>query len=162
MFTSSPTPEQRAAAAPHLPLVLFDGACGFCTLQAERIRRWAGDRVHVRPLQEALGDVPWVDPDEAIRALHLVDRDGRSYAGAAAIVRLLRITRPVLGLLALPYHLPGVRPLAERAYAFVAARRTRLAGRRDTVCATGACNVPWADRDHGTTEDAAGSDRPPA
>jgi predicted DCC family thiol-disulfide oxidoreductase YuxK len=149
MFTSTPTPEQRAAAAPHLPLVLFDGACGFCTLQAERLRRLAGDRVHVRPLQEALVDVPWVDPDEAIRALHLIDRDGRSYAGAAAIVRLLRLTRPLLGLLVLPYHLPGVRSLAERAYALVAERRYGLAGRRDDACVTGACDVPWSERQPG-------------
>ena len=107
MFTKAPIPAQLAAAAPHLPVVLYDGACAFCTAQAERVKRISGGRIAVRPLQVALADVPWVDPDEAIRALHLVDRDGRTYAGAAAIVRLLRLTRPVLGVLVLPYHLPG-------------------------------------------------------
>ncbi len=149
MFTSMPSPEQHAAAAPHLPLVLFDGACGFCTAQAERVRRLSGGRVRVRPLQEALADVPWVDPDEAIRALHLIDRDGRSYAGAAAIVRLLRLTRPLLGLLVLPYHLPGVRHLADRAYTIVASRRSGLGGGRDAACATGLCDVPWDQRGDG-------------
>lgn len=142
-----------AAAAPMLPVVLYDGACVFCTAQAERVARISGGRIAVRPLQQALADVPWVDPDEAIQALHLVDRDGRTYAGAAAIVRLLRLTRPVLGWLVLPYHLPGVRWLAERAYAFVANRRYAIAGRTDAAwddggdgCATGACGVPWAQR----------------
>ena len=154
MFTnaqiqSPPAGADLAAAAPALPVVLYDGACVFCTAQAERVKRISGGRIAVRPLQEALRDVPWVDPDRAIQALHLVDRDGRSYAGAAAIVRLLRLTRPLLGLLVLPYHLPGVRWLAERAYAFVASRRYAIAGRTDAAddgCASGACGVPWADR----------------
>jgi predicted DCC family thiol-disulfide oxidoreductase YuxK len=147
MFTTTPDPVRLEAAAPHLPVVLYDGACVFCTAQAERVKRISGGRIAVRPLQEALADVPWVDPDEAIQALHLVDLDGRSYAGAAAVVRLLRLTRPVLGVLVLPYHLPGVRWLAERAYAFVANRRYAIAGRTDPdACATGACGVPWAER----------------
>lgn len=155
MFTNAqindaPADADLAGAAARLPVVLYDGACVFCTAQAERVKRISGGRIAVRPLQQALADVPWVDPDEAIKALHLVDRDGRTYAGAAAIVRLLRLTRPVLGVLVLPYHLPGVRWLAERAYAVVANRRYAIAGRTDATdddaCATGACEVPWAER----------------
>ncbi len=146
------TDAQLAAAAPHLPVVLYDGACVFCTAQAARVARVSRGRIAVRPLQQALDDVPWVDPDAAVRALHLVDRDGRSYAGAAAVVRLMRLTRPVLGALLLPYHLPGVRQLAEAAYAFVAARRYAIAGRAkpaENGCVNGACGVPWAERGEG-------------
>jgi predicted DCC family thiol-disulfide oxidoreductase YuxK len=143
-----PTPAELAVAAPRLPIVLYDGACAFCTAQAERVRRVARGRLRVEPLQTAVAEVPWIDPDDAVRALHLVDRDGRVYAGAAAIVRLLRLTRPLLGLLVLPYHLPGLRWLADRAYAFVAARRYAIAGRCDG-CPTGTCDVPWAGRDRG-------------
>jgi predicted DCC family thiol-disulfide oxidoreductase YuxK len=135
-----PTPAELAAAAPRLPLVLYDGDCAFCTAQAHRVRRLAAGRLRVEPLQTAWVDVPWVSPDDARRALHLVDRDGRGYAGAAAIVRLLRLTRPLLGLWVLPYHLPGVRWLADRAYAFVAARRYAIAGRTEG-CASGSCGV---------------------
>lgn len=149
-ITDPPSDADLTAAAPNLPVVLYDGACVFCTAQAERVKRISAGRIAVRPLQQALADVPWVDPEEAIKALHLVDRDGRSYAGAAAVVRLLRLTRPVLGVLVLPYHLPGVRWLAERAYAFVANRRYAIAGRTeaagDDACASGACGVPWAER----------------
>jgi predicted DCC family thiol-disulfide oxidoreductase YuxK len=149
-----PTPAELAAAAQHLPLVLYDGACVFCTAQAERVRRIARGRLRVAPLQTALADVPWVDPEEAVRALQLVDRDGRSYAGAAAVVRLLRLTRPALGWLALAYHLPGVRWLADRAYDGVAARRYAIAGRTDDGCVDGACGVPWAARAGGAAIDA--------
>jgi len=142
----APTPAELAAAEPHLPLALYDGDCVFCTAQAERARRLSGGRLRIAPLQTALADVPWVDPEEAVKALQLVDRDGRVYAGAAAVVRLLRVTRPVLGLLVLPYHLPGVRWLAERAYDAVAARRYAIAGRTDEGCLDGACGVPWAAR----------------
>jgi predicted DCC family thiol-disulfide oxidoreductase YuxK len=141
-----PTPAELAAAAPRLPLVLYDGDCVFCTAQAARVRRLAAGRLRVEPLQTALPDVPWIDPEDAVRALHLVDRDGRGYAGAAAIVRLLRLTRPLFGILVLPYHLPGVRWLADRAYEFVAARRSAIAG-RDDDCPTCTCDAPWAGRD---------------
>jgi predicted DCC family thiol-disulfide oxidoreductase YuxK len=140
----APTPAELAAAAARLPLVLYDGDCAFCTAQARRVRRLAAGRLRVEPLQNALVDVPWVAPTEALRALHLVDRDGRGYAGAAAVVRLLRLTRPLLGLLVLPYHLPGVRWLADRAYAAVAARRYAIAGHTDG-CPSGGCGVPGAE-----------------
>lgn len=145
MATRPPTASELAAARPHLPLALYDGACVFCTTQAERARRIAAGRVRVEPLQASLALVPWVDPDDALDALHLVDRDGRSYAGAAAIVRLVRLAHPVLGVALLPYHLPGVRWLAERAYAAVARRRYAIAGRHDG-CGSGTCGVPWAER----------------
>jgi predicted DCC family thiol-disulfide oxidoreductase YuxK len=154
----APTPAQLATAAPRLPLALYDGDCVFCTAQAERARRLSGGRLRIAPLQTALADVPWVDPEEAVKALQLVDRDGRVYAGAAAVVRLLRLTRPALGLLALPYHLPGVRWLADRAYDAVAARRYAIAGRTDAGCADGACGVSWAARSGDTTAGVASTD----
>ena len=140
-----PTPTELAAAAPDLPLLLYDGDCAFCSAQAERARRVSGGRVRVEPLQVALEGVPWLPREEALRALQLVDRDGRTYAGAGAIARLLRLTRPVLGTLALGYHLPGVRWLADRAYAFVAKRRYLIAGR----CVDGACAATRSERIHG-------------
>lgn len=123
MTPARPDPAALAAARDRLPLLLYDGGCGFCSRLASTARRLARDRVRVEPLQHALAEVPWVDPADAMRALQLVDRDGHTYAGAGAIVRLLRIARPAVGALLLPYHLPGVRQLADRAYAAVAARR---------------------------------------
>ncbi len=129
-------------------MVLYDGACRFCTRQALTVRRLAGERVHVRPLQEALDELPWVDPDEAVTALTLVRNDGSTVAGAQAIVELLRLARPTLGALATLYYLPGLRQLADLAYRIVAARRYALFGTTPdhAPCDDGACGVPWVAR----------------
>lgn len=137
-----PEPSELEAAAPHLPLLLYDGTCPFCRAQARRLRPSGRARLRIEPLQTGVARVPWIDPEDAAAALHVIDVDGRRYVGAAAVVRALRLTRPVLGTLALAYHLPGVRWLAERAYALVAARRYGLGRRADgspRACADDRC-----------------------
>ena len=148
MATRTPSPAELQRAGPGLPVVLYDGACRFCTRQALSVRRLAGERVHVRPLQEVLGELPWLDPDEAATALTLVRRDGSTFRGAQAIVELLRIARPALGWLASLYYLPGLRQLADAGYRSVAARRYALFGTTPdhAPCGDGACRVPWAAR----------------
>ncbi len=151
MATRTARPSELERARHTLPLVLYDGACRFCTAQARNVRALAGGRVHVRPLQEALRELPWVDPDEAVAALTLVREDGRTAAGARAIVELLRLARPLLGALASLYYLPGLRQLVDRGYDFVAARRYALFGTTPDHerCDDGACGVPWTERADG-------------
>lgn len=146
-MTRAPDPSELEAAAPHLPLLLYDGACPFCRAQARRLRPKGRAGLRVEPLQTGIAHVPWIDPADAATALHVIDVDGRRYVGAAAVVRALRLTRPVLGTLALAYHLPGVRWLAERTYALVAARRYGLGQRADgspRACADDGCPAPAA------------------
>ena len=144
-MTRAPRPSELDTAARHLPLLLYDGTCPFCRAQVRHLRPTGHAGVRVETLQTGIAHVPWIDPDDAATALHLIDRDGRAYVGAAAVVRALRLTRPVLGTLALAYHLPGVRWLAERAYAFVAARRYGLGRHADgslRSCADDGCAAP--------------------
>ena len=144
-MTRAPDARELEAAAPHLPLLLYDGTCPFCRDQARRLRPKGRSGLRVEPLQTGIVHVPWIDAQDAAKALHVIDVDGRRYVGAAAVVRALRLTRPVLGTLALAYHLPGVRWLAERAYAFVAARRYGLGRRTDgspRACADDGCATP--------------------
>lgn len=152
-----PTPDERAAAADVLPVVLYDGACRFCVAQAERVRRLGRGAVQVRPLQEAAALVPWIDPDEAARALTLVDEEGRPVRGAGAVVELLARSRPALRPLRLLLRVPGVRSLAEAAYEAVAARRYALFGRTpDHVpCDGGACERAFGERAAATDEERA-------
>ena len=160
MATRTASPAELERAAPGLPVVLYDGACRFCTRQALTVQRLARRRVHVRPLQEALLELPWVDPDEAVSALTLVRHDGSTIKGAQAIVELLRLARPALGRLASLYYLPGLRQLADVAYRFVAARRYALFGTTPdhATCDGVTCGVPWAARGrtdvHGEVGDA--------
>jgi predicted DCC family thiol-disulfide oxidoreductase YuxK len=133
------------------PLVLYDGNCAFCSAQAERLGRLAGGRVVLRPLQQEglLETFPGLSRDEAMREMKLIDGCGRVYGGAEAVVRALELGSSGLGLLARAYYLPGLRPLTDRLYTWVAKNRYRLFGRGETC--EGAC--PLAKRD---VEDRAG------
>jgi predicted DCC family thiol-disulfide oxidoreductase YuxK len=110
------------------PVLLYDGNCGFCRRWVRRLQRWdrgeaieyvaAADRgavVGLPPLSDAALD----------RAMHLVTRDGQVYTGARALPPLLPIL-PGGRLLAPLMRMPGVQPLADRLYAWVAARRHRF------------------------------------
>ena len=117
------------------PVLLYDGDCGFCRRWVSRLQRWdrhkaieyvaAADRgavVGLPPLSDAALD----------RAMHLVTRDGRVYAGARALPALLPLLPGGRHLMPL-MKVPGVQPLADRAYAWVAARRHRF-GCGPTTC----------------------------
>jgi len=122
------------APAPDLPdaLVVFDGACAFCSgwvrlllrLDREGILRFA-------PVQSAVGRAACrrsgVDPDDPSTFLFL-DR-GRAYARSDAFAALLgRLPAPWRAFRGLR-HLP--RPLRDGLYGVVARNRYRLFGRRD-------------------------------
>jgi predicted DCC family thiol-disulfide oxidoreductase YuxK len=120
------------------PVLIYDGECALCRRQVARLRRWA------RPGALAVLDLadpsvperfPDLDRARLLTAMHLVNPDGRVAVGAEAAVRALA-SRPVLGRLARVYYVPGIRWLADRAYAFVARRRARGTG---DACRTGDC-----------------------
>lgn len=106
------------------PTLIYDGECGLCRQAVELLRRW--DREHV------LRFVPFQDQHSVAgfgialpalaAAMHLVLPDGRVYAGADAAPELLRLL-PGKRWLAPLFRVPGVPPLARRAYAWIARRR---------------------------------------
>jgi predicted DCC family thiol-disulfide oxidoreductase YuxK len=110
------------------PVLLYDGDCGFCRRWVRRLQRWDRRRVIDYVAAADRGAVAGLPPlsDAALEgAMHLVTRDGRVYAGARALPSLLPLLpggRP----LALLMRVPGVQPLADRVYAWVAARRHRF------------------------------------
>ena len=114
----------RADAA---PTVIYDGECGLCRQSVDLLRRWDRQRV--------LRFVPFQDEAAVARfrialpalaaAMHLVLPDGRVFAGADAAPELLRLL-PGKRWLAAAFRVPGVLPLARRAYAWIAVRRRCL------------------------------------
>jgi predicted DCC family thiol-disulfide oxidoreductase YuxK len=126
---------------PRVPVVLFDGDCGFCTAQARRLA--APGKILLRSFREegALAAFPGVTLEECLREMKLVGLDGRVYGGAEAIARALRVGRPFLGTVAMLYYVPGVRWAADRAYAWVAANRFRFSRRYAELCDDGACGL---------------------
>jgi tetratricopeptide (TPR) repeat protein len=87
----------------------------------------------------ALDPYPMLTHDQCMRAMQVVRGDGRVFAGAEAVARVLA-TRPVLGKIAWLYYLPGIRALADALYSWVARNRYRFFGPPE-ACEDGACAV---------------------
>jgi predicted DCC family thiol-disulfide oxidoreductase YuxK len=117
------------------PVLLYDGACGFCRRWVSRLRRWDrhGALEYVAAADRgAFAGLPQLSDAALDRAMHLVTADGRVYPGARALPLLFRLL-PGGRVPALLMRVPGVQRLADRVYAWVAARRHRF-GCGPTTC----------------------------
>ncbi len=105
------------------PTLIYDDTCGFCRRWVGRARRWDHRGVlRFVPLQEpAAVTVSGRSPQELGLAMHVVRPDGAVYAGAAAAREYCRYVRGGKVLLALS-SIPGVMPIGERVYRWVARR----------------------------------------
>lgn len=119
------------------PVLVFDGDCGFCRLWVERWRRATAGKVDDEPFQTAAANHPEIASKDFAEAIHLFE-PGRTSRGAEAVLRALAYA-PGLSRLPRLYAVPGVAPVAEAVYRFVAAHRpffsrlTRLLWGHSTV-----------------------------
>lgn len=124
---------------------VFDGECIICqtTERAVRALDWRGRVVFVDLHQAGVltARFPWLEPDQAMGQIHVVDERGTVYAGFMGTRRLLR-ELPLGYPLWLLLHLPGMTWLGARIYRFIARRRyaiNRLVGR--PVCENDTCRL---------------------
>jgi predicted DCC family thiol-disulfide oxidoreductase YuxK len=108
-----------------VPLLIWDGDCGFCRRSVEHLRIRLGDRVAYEPYQTAQARFPEIPLESFRAAVHLVEPDGRATRGAEAVFRALAYGegRPVALPLAAYRFVPGFAALAEGAYRLVASHR---------------------------------------
>ncbi len=138
-------------AAPARPVVLYDGRCRFCIGQMKNLLRFARrDALEPTSFQDegVLERFPGVTYDECMEAMHVVMPDGRIFRGMEAAVRAV-LTRPLLGLPAWLYYVPGIRQLMDAIYRWIAERRYAIAGRQlaEEGCDGGTCAVHFGPRD---------------
>lgn len=127
------------ATRPERDTVLYDGQCRFCRGQIGLLRRFdPTGRLRFLSLHEpsVAVEFPELERDDLMREMVVVDRSGRTRAGAEA-VRYLSRRLPLLWPLALPLHVPGSLPVWNWLYRLVARNRYRLAGR----CDEGTCHL---------------------
>lgn len=109
-----------------MPVVVFDGDCGFCTRAVE----WAQRRSPIAavPWQRADLNALGITSEQAQAAVWYADA-GRRASGADACAAILQRS-PLVGWRFTGYvlALPGVRSLARLGYRIVAANRHRLPG----------------------------------
>ncbi|WP_274650008.1 thiol-disulfide oxidoreductase DCC family protein [Paenibacillus humicola] len=129
--------------------IFYDGSCRLCLASVKRLKelRSSAELLFI-PLQSLDGDAarlyPAVAalPKETLAAkMHVADGEGRLYAGADGIVRILR-TVPGFRLLAPLYRLPGMKRAMDALYRYIANRRYEWFGEADESCESGACALP--------------------
>jgi predicted DCC family thiol-disulfide oxidoreductase YuxK len=108
---------------PGLPLLAYDGSCGFCAYWVRYWQRLTGESLRYAPYQEIAADHPDVPVEEFARAIQLFEPDGAHYSGAEAAFRVLaRAPGKATGLW-LYRHLPGFARVAEAVYTLIAHHR---------------------------------------
>jgi len=110
------------------PLILFDGACGFCSASMERWMRLGEGRLDFAPSQSGAGEPYGFPAGEALGAVRLVERDGHIQNGAAAVFRMMELCGNRAGSAAWAIYKKSslFRAVADWGYARVAERRATL------------------------------------
>jgi predicted DCC family thiol-disulfide oxidoreductase YuxK len=128
MRTDPQTTEQGPRVSPpDRPTLIFDGECGFCRDSVRVLQRSDREgRIAVVPFQDPTTEARFgIKLPTLAAAMHLVLPDGRVFAGADALPELGRLL-PGKRWLTWLFAVPGVRPIARRVYARIAARRRCL------------------------------------
>ncbi len=106
--------------------VYYDGQCPMCTALIGRVRRSAKGREFAMCDMHSAAEMPFDKPAVA-REIHAVDRGGRVYRGAEAILTIIG-RYPHWSLAAAIGGSPLLRPLLPLGYAVIAANRRFLFG----------------------------------
>jgi len=113
--------------------VYYDGACPRCRRDRRRYERLAGTRadevewIDITGKDETLQRIG-IDPDAALRELHVQDAKGQIHRELDAYI-LLMSRVPLLMPLAWVLNVPVIRPLLSRLYRWSVRRRLKRQGR---------------------------------
>jgi predicted DCC family thiol-disulfide oxidoreductase YuxK len=118
-------------------VLIYDGECAMCRASAlwlmKRALLASATEFEIMPCRSPArrARYPQVSDEACTTAMQLVLPDGRVLGGADAVPEILR-RLPRWRWLATLFEVPGVRPLARRAYAWIATNRMRLSCRIGT------------------------------
>jgi predicted DCC family thiol-disulfide oxidoreductase YuxK len=118
--------------------VIYDGHCGFCRQQVERLSRLdITGRLRFVSLHHpgVATEFPDLSHEQMMAEMWVVAPDGSRYGGIRAINQICRAL-PVLWPLATVLAVPGMINLGSVVYRYVAERRYRLAG---STCSDDGC-----------------------
>ncbi len=112
------------------PVFIFDGDCGFCTTSAGVLRRWFDPAVTyaIAPYQRLELSAYRLTDAECDRAAQFVSADGSVFAGHRAIAHALRHSLLPWRPIGIALDAKALRPVAAKAYDWVAAHRGQLPG----------------------------------
>ena len=108
--------------------VIYDGDCGLCRSSMEVLRKLDEEGVLELVESQAPGvreRFPGITAEAYARGLQVIEPDGNTTEGAAAVERLCAII-PAGRRVGWLYRIPFARALADRAYAWISRNRTTL------------------------------------
>jgi predicted DCC family thiol-disulfide oxidoreductase YuxK len=113
------------ASAPAKPLMIYDGDCNFCKFWVARWQRATKGWVDYVPSQDphVAGQFPELPREWFETSIQFIETNGRVYSGAEGVFRSLIYSRFLRWPLWLYQHVPGVAPITEWSYRFVASHR---------------------------------------
>jgi predicted DCC family thiol-disulfide oxidoreductase YuxK len=136
--------QKMLTAATHRAAVLFDGNCAFCRRSVALLKQldWCNrlTYVDIRAPGNPLLRAPVLKQAPLMEEMHVITADGtRLYHGFGAL-RWLAWRLPALWLIAPCLHLPGIPPLGQRLYLWIARNRFRI-----VPCHGGICTIQRKD-----------------
>ncbi|RCW43742.1 putative DCC family thiol-disulfide oxidoreductase YuxK [Halopolyspora algeriensis] len=124
---------------PELPVLVYDGDCGFCTGSARLVERLPV-RVRLAPWQEEDLTALRTTEERARHEVLWVDSAGHVFGGGMAVAELLKHCRGPWKVLGRVLAAPGIRTVVDGVYRRVSANRQHLS------FATPACRLPENQR----------------
>lgn len=109
-----------------LPIMLYDGDCGFCRHWVEKWRLITGKSLQYQPYQKVITGYPQVTENECRKAVRLIMPDGAVFSGAQAVFKAFALAGKCESLLWLYEHIPLFGPLSEFVYQSIARSRRLL------------------------------------
>jgi predicted DCC family thiol-disulfide oxidoreductase YuxK len=135
-----PSPADR----PEADVVIYDGDCGFCRAQVNKLLWWdCQHKLSYISLHdpEVARRWPDLDHDRLMREMLIIDRQGNRHWGPEAIAYLTRRLRRLWWAAPL-FYIPGVMFLWRRMYRWIARNRYRISQKMGhETCDSGACQL---------------------
>jgi len=106
--------------------MIFDGDCKFCRFWIHRWQQYTGEHIDYLPFQDLrVAELfPELPRERFEQAVQLIEPDGRVYSGAEAVFRSLAYNPHMRWPFWSFQNVPGVAPVTECCYRFVAKHRT--------------------------------------
>ena len=104
------------------PVLVYDGACGFCTFWVRRWQHLTEDKVIYKPSQEVASQYPQIPAEKFDSSIYLIYPDGSYYSGAKGVFKALASSIHKLPLWAYE-KVPGFAPISELVYRGIAENR---------------------------------------
>jgi predicted DCC family thiol-disulfide oxidoreductase YuxK len=111
-----------------MPVLVFDGRCGFCTRATDWLAPRLRSRTRIVPWQHMDPGAVGLTRDDVARTVWWIEPDGRRVAGAAAVARALLACGAPWRFIGRFLQAPGIRWIASLGYRGVARIRRWLPG----------------------------------